>query len=115
MDKKKEGRELQHIRELNLPERAHRAVGPIAGGLILDFLDLATFGHIGFYAGPLLGALVGWWVSSIYGFRTASRILWTALASIYCAIPATEIVPVATIISIIARFTEKSLPDDKRD
>ncbi len=115
MNKKQEGRELQPVHKLSLPERVHMALGPVTGGLLLDFLDLATFGSIGLHIGPLVGALVGWWVSSIYGFKIASRIFWITLASLYCAIPATEIIPVATIISTIAKFAGRSLPDNKQD
>lgn len=104
--------QTQQVHELSLLERLHRALGPLAGGLILDFVDLATFGPLGFYLGPIVGALVGWWISSIYRYKTSSRIIWAILAALYCTIPLTEIIPVATIISALARFSEKTAPDD---
>ena len=85
--------------------RIHRAIGPLAGGLILDFVDLATFGPLGI-VGLFIGGLIGWWVSSIYNFSKKARLLWAMLAAIYCLFPLTELIPVATIISAFARFEE---------
>jgi hypothetical protein len=48
--------------------RLHRSIGPIAGGLILDLVDLATFGPIGLFGGWILGAAVGWWIASHPGW-----------------------------------------------
>jgi hypothetical protein len=90
--------------------RLHRALGPLAGGMILDFVDLATFGPVGLFGGFLIGAAVGWWVSSIYGFTTQARILFATFAAIYTAIPFTELLPLATIISAIARFRPQYPP-----
>ena len=104
---------IQHARKLSLLERIHRAVGPVAGGLILDSADLVTFGPMGFCLGPIIGALVGWWISSIYRFKHFSRIVWAVLAAIYCSLPATEFFPVATMIAVIARFGEKTETDDE--
>ncbi len=85
--------------------RLHRALGPLAGGLILDFLDLATFGPLG-VAGFFVGALIGWWITSIYGFSTRAKLSWSIVAGIYCLVPFTEFIPVATIISAVARYKE---------
>ena len=80
------------------------ALGPVAGALILDFADFATFGPLGLVIGWLVGGVTGWWISSLYGYRIRYRLFWSALAAIYCTIPFTAIVPLATIISLIARF-----------
>lgn len=87
--------------------RLHRSIGPIAGGMILDLVDLATFGPIGFFGGWVLGAAVGWWIASIYGFSKQAKINIAILAGLYCMIPFTEPVPLATIVSALARFFEK--------
>ena len=92
--------------------RLHRAVGPIAGGLILDACDLATFGPFSLILGPFIGGAVGWYIASIYGFSKWTRRLWTIFAAIYCSIPFTALLPIATIISAIARFGES--PDRVR-
>jgi hypothetical protein len=87
--------------------RLHRAFGPIAGGLVLDLVDLATFGPIGLLGGWILGAGVGWWIGSIYGFSKEAKLTLAISAGIYCMIPFTEPLPIATIVSAIARFFEK--------
>lgn len=84
--------------------RLHRALGPLAGGIILDVVDLATFGPIGLAFGWLVGGLVGWWVSSIYGFSAKGRLAFALLCAVYITIPFTGLFPLATIISSVARF-----------
>lgn len=85
-------------------KKLYRALGPIAGGLFLDMLDLATFGPFGFYVGWIVGLSVGWWMASIYGFGNLGKTLFACMAAIYLTMPFTELVPVATIISAFARF-----------
>ena len=86
--------------------RLHRALGPIAGGLVLDFVDLTTFGPLG-AIGLFIGVGVGWWISSIYNFSPRVRVILALLAGTYCLLPMTELLPVATIISGVARFGEE--------
>jgi hypothetical protein len=89
---------------LTVGHRLYNALFPVIGGLVLDFTDFVTFGPIGIYFGLLTGGLIGWLISSIYGFSTKKRLLWALLSGIYCTIPVTEFVPVATILSAVARF-----------
>jgi hypothetical protein len=90
--------------------RIYHALGPIAGGLLLDTIDLATFGPIGLYLGWLIGLSLGWWMASIYGFRFYGKVVFATLAAIYLTLPMTEFVPVATVVSAIARF--RDVPKD---
>ena len=90
-----------------IAHRLHRALGPVAGALILDFADFATFGPIGLVLGWLVGAVTGWWISSLYGYDMRYRCIWAALAALYCTIPFTAVIPLATIISVIARFFDE--------
>ena len=96
-------------KKIPLIYRLHRAFGPLAGALILDCVDLATFGPLGL-GGLFIGAGIGWWISSIYNFSGTARILWAVLAGIYCLMPFTEMIPIATIISAVARFEVKEYP-----
>ena len=91
----------------SLLTRLHRALGPLAGGLILDFVDIATFGPVGLLGGFVVGGLAGWWVSSIYEFSPRSRLALAALAAVYTAVPLTEPLPLATAISALARFRRR--------
>jgi len=89
--------------------RLHRALGPLAGGIILDTTDFLTMGPFGLVFGLVLGGLVGWWVSSIYEFSDKARLRWAVLAGLYCAIPFTAPLPLATIISVISGLRERTV------
>jgi hypothetical protein len=86
--------------------RLHRALGPILGGLLLDFTDLATFGPLGIL-GPILGAAVVLWISMLYQFSLRTKIILAFLAGIYCMVPMTEPFPIATLVCAACRFFEK--------
>ena len=89
-----------------LARRANRVFGPIIAGMLIDLLDLATFGPVGLLLGLPIGGLAGYWMGKALGLsRRASA--WCALAAgVYCAIPGTEYFPLATIIGACARFQE---------
>ena len=91
-------------------ERFYIAFFPILGGLILDFADLATFGPVGLYAGMIVGGIVGWLISGIYGFSNKGRLIFSFLAGIYCTIPGTFFLPLATVIAATAKFRKKPTP-----
>lgn len=97
----------------SLIERFYKAIFPIIGGLILDFADLATFGPVGIYTGMIVGCTIGWLISGIYEFSRNGRLIFSLLAGIYCTIPGTFFLPLATVISAVARFREKSQSDGK--
>ncbi len=84
--------------------RINYALGPVLGGLLLDMMDLTTFGPLGLYFGLIVGGLVGWYISAMYGFSRNATIWCILLAGIYCMVPMTEFMPIATIISAVARF-----------
>lgn len=86
-----------------LIERLHRAFGPLVGGMILDLVDLSSFGPLGI-GGFFVGGLTGWWICSIYNVATSTRLTLALLAGIYCLFPLTEFIPVATLISAFIRF-----------
>lgn len=90
-----------------LIERINTAFGPLAGALILDFVDLATIGPLGI-GGFFVGGAVGWWILSVYDISKNTRLILAFLAGIYCLVPFTEFIPVATLISAIARFVKKN-------
>lgn len=89
-----------------LPRRVNRAFGPIVAGLIIDLVDLATFGPVGLVLGLPVGGLAGYWMGRALGFDKRAS-LWCALAAgVYCTIPGTELIPLATIIGACVRFQE---------
>ena len=90
----------------NILPRLQKAFGPILGGLLIDFLDLATFGPIGIGMGVVVGMIAGYWVTSFYDLQKKHQLWWTVIAGIYCAVPFTEAFPFATLIGAFARYFE---------
>jgi len=86
--------------------RFYNAIFPVLGGLILDFADLATWGPIGLYAGMVVGVIIGWFISGIYGFSKNGRLICSVLSGIYCTIPGTFFMPLATFIAATSRFRQ---------
>jgi hypothetical protein len=90
--------------DATLWQRLYYALGPVAGCLVLDLADFLTFGPIGLALGIPAGAAIGWWLGSLYGFEKQGRAVLAALSGLYCTIPFTELLPIATIIGATARF-----------
>lgn len=86
--------------------RLQRAFGPLIGAIILDLVDLVSFGPLGI-GGFFIGLLVGWWMISVYDLSTKTRIWLSLLAGVYCLVPFTELIPVATLVTAFARFKGK--------
>ena len=97
----------EKIKELSASERFLRAFGPLGGGLLLDFADLSTFGVIGFYVGPLIGGLLGWWLATVYRFGMMGQCALTIVAAVYCTLPGTSMLPIATVVFALIKFAEK--------
>src|SRR5687767_3677190 len=77
-------------------------VGPLWGGLLLDVADFFSFGPPGLVIGPLAGAPLGWWIASLLGASQKWRLAAALAAIVYCVLPATELLPLATIASAVA-------------
>lgn len=84
--------------------RIYYALGPLAAGIMLDALDLATFGPVGIFAGALVGAYAGWVIGEFEGLSRNGRITLACCAAVYMTIPTTEPIPLATAFSLVARF-----------
>ncbi|MGJ8662744.1 MAG: hypothetical protein ACSHWU_03790 [Marinicella sp.] len=97
----------EKITEMSTNERILRAFGPLGGGLLLDFADLTTFGTIGFYLGSLVGGLLGWWLATVYRFGLVGQCVIIVLAAAYCTLPGTGMLPIATVIFALIKFSEK--------
>ena len=95
-----------------LIERLQRSFGFLIGAMILDIVDLASFGPLGI-GGFFIGIFVGWWMLSVYDLSIKTKIWLSLLAGIYCLVPFTELIPVATLITAFARFKDKKKNPEK--
>jgi hypothetical protein len=99
--------EVERLDSFEEPEREDlrwgRALGPVISGLIIDVLDFATFGGAGAIFGLLLGTPAGWYLARNLGLDHR-RSLYVALGcGVYCMIPVTSPIPIATLIGILLR------------
>lgn len=84
--------------------RMNRTFGPIFAGMLIDLVDLATFGPLKRFVGLPAGALAGYWMASIFKLPIKQRLLCALAAAIYCVIPGLEFIPVATLLGAYIRF-----------
>lgn len=89
-----------------LGTRAMHMCAPLLAGAVIDTVDFATLGPVGLTVGWLAGGVVGWWLAPILGFSTRLRPLAAILAGVYCALPMTGFVPIATFAAGLARVIE---------
>jgi len=81
-------------------QRYGKAAFPILGGIVLDCADLATYGPAGLYTGMIVGCIVGWIISDYYAYSTRGRVVFAILAGVYCTMPGTFFLPLATIAAV---------------
>jgi|GEM_PF-1320890 len=87
-------------------QRLNYAFGPVIAGLIIDFMDLATFGPVGLFLGPPVGGMAGYWLGRALGLSQRHAVYCALAAGLYCTVPFTEVLPIATIIGACVRFWE---------
>ena len=84
----------------------------VLGGLMIDVADVITLGGLGGVGGFLVGGLLTFGVCSSQGvsrFRTAAL---TMAGAVYCALPFTEALPLATLLALVSQLAPrpKALP-----
>jgi hypothetical protein len=84
-------------------------LGPIAAGLLLDLVDFATYGPVGLYAGLIVGGAAGYLLALAMGVRLERRWGYALAAGLYCMLPFTAFLPVATLVGALIRLREKDL------
>lgn len=99
----------------SLPERASRTLGPVAAGLLLDLVDLATFGPVGLYGGFLVAGALGWWLARQYGLSGRGRLVVAVVAAAYSATPATEWLPLGTLAGALLKWRSGRSADTRPD
>lgn len=88
----------------SLVERLVRSFGIIVLGFFLDIADLATFGAWGLYLGAVIGGLLGLYLAYAMDWGWKGQTLMVLLAGVYCMLPATELVPVASFVFACVHF-----------
>ncbi|NKB23179.1 MAG: hypothetical protein GKR87_02055 [Kiritimatiellae bacterium] len=100
----KEGRSFKPADERN---RFIQKYGSLLAGLLIDLLDLASFGAHGLRVGLIAGGLLGFWLCYIHKVPIWKSLLWGLAAGIYCAFPFTERLPLATLLGGYLSFKGK--------
>ena len=106
MKTRKQSRNTERIEpESNRPTATvgQQIIRPIFAALAIDLLDLATFGPLGLYVGMILGAAVGFWLTPLLGFPPHRRWLSALATGVYCTLPLTGLLPLATLASLVSR------------
>ena len=85
-------------------KRLVHALSPVIAGLIIDMVDAGTFGPIGLRLGLPIGGLAGYWLAGPMGFRGKRRLYVALAAGLYCWLPMTSVVPLGTLLGVLARF-----------
>ncbi len=85
-------------------DRSSPALGPVLAGALLDGIDLLTQGPMGLRLGFPIGGAAGYFLARGLGLSRRSSLLVGALAGLYCALPGTGRLPLATLVGLWARF-----------
>jgi hypothetical protein len=76
------------------------SIGPMLAGMLIDVIDAATFN-------PIMGMLVGWplgyYIVRQVGCSKATASKLGILSGVYCALPGTFLIPMATILAIYGK------------
>ncbi len=94
----------QEASDPSVPPLVKRVVGPMLAALIVDAVDLLTFGPVGVATGFLVGGTVGYWLAPELGFSAKQRWTCAIMTGIYCTLPLTGLVPVAMIAAALSRL-----------
>ncbi|PRP89961.1 hypothetical protein ENSA5_69020 [Enhygromyxa salina] len=77
---------------------------PILAAVTIDLADFATAGPLGLVAGLAVGGALTTFVALISGVRPARALLLGLFGALYCALPLTEPIPMATMLTLLHGF-----------
>lgn len=87
---------------------------PLWAGVVIDLLDFAMRGPRGMLLGLPLGLCVGYYVGRRMGLDRGRSLGLGALCAIYCALPGTELIPLATLIGAYRAFSARARAGHRR-
>lgn len=90
--------------------RYNYAFGPVVAGLILDAVDIVTFGPVGLALGFPIGAAAGYWLARSLRLETNVSLICALIAGVYCTIPGTELLPLGTLVGALVRLEDVPEP-----
>jgi len=77
---------------------------PIVAALTIDLADIATAGPLGLIAGVFVGGVLTLIVAMASGAKLARAALLGLFGAAYCALPLTEALPLATMLTLLYGF-----------
>ena len=83
---------------------AAAAAGPLFGAMLLDFADLLSLGPQALPLALFVAAPLGWAIAAALGLSRNWRLTSGLVAGIYCLLPGAELIPVATVTSLLAQL-----------
>lgn len=72
-------------------------INPIIAGLVIDIINMFTYGFLGFIA----GAAVGYWAANSNRAPTVVSLLIGVATGWYCGLPLPWSIPLATLVGVI--------------
>ena len=88
---------------------------PLVAALAVDLADFATAGPLGLVAGLFVGAILTGAVSFSAGARPRRAVGLALLGALYCAVPLTEAIPFATLLTLLHTTLSRRPADDATD
>ena len=79
------------------PDRWER----LAAGLLIDAADLLLMGPLGLRLGLPVGLVLGLVVGRLLRLGAGQRLGLAALTGLYCALPGTSLLPLATLVALL--------------
>jgi hypothetical protein len=77
---------------------------PIVAALAIDLADFATAGPLGLVAGLFVGGVLTTIVARASGAKRSHVLILALLGALYCAVPVTELLPLATMLTLVHGF-----------
>jgi len=91
------------------------AWGPLLAAISIDVADVFSVGPVGWVAGLFLGGLLTVMVSLAAGAKLRRALVFGALGGIYCAMPLTGPIPLATMLTLVHAFVQRGKQAELRE
>ena len=86
---------------------AAAVAAPLFGAMLLDLADLFSLGPQAVPLAILVAAPLGWGIAAALGFKRNGRLVCSLVAGIYCLLPGMELIPAATLTSLLGVLSSR--------